>query len=225
MKQEKGKLEFNNKKLNKNGKWSIVLVIIAIVMGLFVTHLVYDTYKKRKFIREEAPAIKALHKAENEIKRAKDLERGVDGEYRLDKDLSVDTEDYIYFSYDEIQAEINAGINKDRNLKSKKNSEITKETKSPMLWNEVIRFTGSNMKNTKKFDISSNEWRIKWDTEPGKHGDMNFQIYLHGTDGFPQIIANIIGKGNDETYIYEKGTYYMTINTSQPYTIVVEEYR
>lgn len=93
-------------------------------------------------------------------------------------------------------------------------------------WVEVIKFEGKAIKDTETFQITSKEWRIVWDTKPGDMGDMNFQIYVYDENGSPAgsfVVANIIGEGSDTSYMRGKGAYYFSINTGQPYTIVVEE--
>ncbi len=93
-------------------------------------------------------------------------------------------------------------------------------------WQEVITFKGNSIKDTQKFDIESDEWRIKWSTAPGELGDMNFQIFLYdGKGNLEGVLANIVGKGSDESYGHQAGTYYFTINTAQNYEIVVEQYK
>lgn len=99
-----------------------------------------------------------------------------------------------------------------------------KATKAEQEWQEVITFEGSSIKDTETFKISSGEWRINWSTKPGDMGDMNFQIYVYKANGdLESVAANIIGAGSDTSYMRGSGEYYFTINTSQPYTIVVEE--
>jgi len=98
--------------------------------------------------------------------------------------------------------------------------------KAAKTWQKVIDFKGNSIKTTQKFTISSDEWKIKWSTTPGTYGDMNFQIYLYDGNGNlagSGVLANIIGKGSDESFIYESGEYYLMINTAQNYTITVEE--
>jgi len=38
-----------------------------------------------------------------------------------------------------------------------------------------------------------------------------------------KLMTNIIGAGNDESYNYNNGEYYLMINTSQNYNISIEE--
>jgi hypothetical protein len=53
---------------------------------------------------------------------------------------------------------------------------------------------------------------------------MNFQIYIYYANGsLKNVAANIIGKGSDVSYVRGAGDYYLTINTGQPYTVIVEQ--
>lgn len=105
------------------------------------------------------------------------------------------------------------------------NAEPAKEeAKKEAQWIEVIRFEGKSIKDTETFNISSDEWRIVWDTKPGDFGEMNFQIYIYKADGsLESVAANVIGEANDTSYVRGSGDYYLTINTAQPYTIIIEE--
>ena len=91
-------------------------------------------------------------------------------------------------------------------------------------WAEVITFEGKSIKDTESFDISADEWRLRWETEPGDFGPMNFQIYVYKSNKeMVGVAANVIGEGSDSSVMRGKGTYYLTINTAQPYKIVVEQ--
>ncbi|MBX4271863.1 hypothetical protein [Clostridium estertheticum] len=91
-------------------------------------------------------------------------------------------------------------------------------------WHKVIEFKGSSIKTTQKFNIDSNNWRIKWSTTPGSMGKMNFQIYVNDAKGDNiGVAANIIGKGSDESYMTDTGEHSLTINTAQNYTITIEQ--
>lgn len=91
-------------------------------------------------------------------------------------------------------------------------------------WQEVITFEGSSIKDTETFTVSAKEWRINWSTQPGQYGDMNFQIMIYDENGALEgLAANIIGAGSDVSYMRGAGDYYLTINTGQPYKIVIEQ--
>lgn len=93
-------------------------------------------------------------------------------------------------------------------------------------WYKVAQWQGKSIKNTETFNISSREWRISWETKAGEYGEMNFQIYVYkSNEDLLSVAANVIGYDKDSTIIRGKGSYYLMINTAQPYTIVVEERR
>lgn len=91
-------------------------------------------------------------------------------------------------------------------------------------WQKVTEFKGASIKKTQKFTVTSDEWRIKWSTTPGQYGDMNFQIYVNDSEGnMTDVVANIIGKGSDESYMDNAGVYSLEINTAQNYVITIEQ--
>ena len=103
-------------------------------------------------------------------------------------------------------------------------AEPTATPKPAPTWAEVITFEGKSIKDTESFDISADEWRLRWETEPGDFGPMNFQIYVYKSNKeMVGVAANVIGEGSDSSVMRGKGTYYLTINTAQPYKIVVEQ--
>jgi len=101
--------------------------------------------------------------------------------------------------------------------------EPTKAVSAPAQWQKVARWAGNSIKNTETFHISSHEWRISWSTKPGEHGPVNFQIFVYRSDrGLAGVAANVIGEGSDTSIMRGAGDYYLTINTGQPYEVVVE---
>ncbi|KPU44289.1 hypothetical protein OXPF_24570 [Oxobacter pfennigii] len=91
-------------------------------------------------------------------------------------------------------------------------------------WTEVTRFEGNSIKDTGTFEITSSEWRISWDTKPGDYGAMNFQIYIYKPDkSLVDVAANVIGESKDSSVQRGSGEYYLTINSAQPYTVIIEE--
>jgi len=105
---------------------------------------------------------------------------------------------------------------------SGKENQVPRKTR----WKKVAQWEGKVIKDTETFRISSTEWRISWETKPGEYDDMNFQIYVYKSNGdLISVAANVIGYNNDSTIIRGAGSYYLSINTAQPYSIVVEERR
>lgn len=103
----------------------------------------------------------------------------------------------------------------------------TTSTTTPVtIWKKVISWEGKSSKDTETFHISSDEWRIRWSTRPGKNGDMYFGIYVHKEKrNFPiDVVANVIGEDSDVSYMRGAGDYYLSIDAgNQFYTIIVEE--
>ena len=88
---------------------------------------------------------------------------------------------------------------------------------------EIARWEGRATKNTQTFNIPSRQWRISWATRPHELGAFNFQIYVYSESGaLVNVAANVIGADNDWTIMRGAGEYYLTINTAQPYVVVVE---
>jgi len=104
---------------------------------------------------------------------------------------------------------------------SKPTAKATTATKT---WKTVTTFKGSSTKTTAKFTVTSNEWRIRWTTAPVS-ADMSFSVVLFDKDGeIITVVANVIGKGSDESYVYQSGVYYLQIITgAQNYDITVEQ--
>ena len=95
---------------------------------------------------------------------------------------------------------------------------------STSTWQDVVSWEGNGIKNTETFHISSNVWRISWDTKPEQYGEMNFQIYVFDADGaLVDIAANVIGEDSDNSIMRGSGDYYLKINTGQPYEVIVAE--
>jgi len=97
-------------------------------------------------------------------------------------------------------------------------------TQTPLPVQIIAKWTGSGIKNTETFHVTSNEWFIAWDTRPGQYGDMNFIVTVYNSDGsYKDSAANVIGASNDHTVERGAGDYYLNINTAQPYTIEIQE--
>lgn len=96
---------------------------------------------------------------------------------------------------------------------------------APRSWVQVATWSGNGIKSTPAFTVGD-EWAIEWATQPGQYGDMNFAIITKGTDGsWAGLDANIIGVGNDVSYHYEAGTYYLEINSGQPWAVSIWDKR
>jgi len=98
----------------------------------------------------------------------------------------------------------------------------------PTVLHQVAYWSGSenDSRNTETFVITTDAWRIWWDTEPGVNGKANFQIYINKpNEDLVDVAANVIGKSNQWTTIRQKGKFYLKIITGQPYMITIYEER
>ena len=96
---------------------------------------------------------------------------------------------------------------------------------APKQWRKLTEHSGTGIKTTEPFVVSGSQWRINYMTDAGQYGAMNFQIYVYNADGsLKDVAANVIGKAADTTNVYGAGTYYLTINTAQPYALNIFEY-
>jgi len=86
-------------------------------------------------------------------------------------------------------------------------------------WQTIKSWQGKSTKNTETFNISGNEWRICWDTR----GDGIFSITVYTSDGeMVDLAANVQGNDSDCSIMRGAGAYYLSINTTQTYTIQVQ---
>lgn len=97
-------------------------------------------------------------------------------------------------------------------------------TRAPS-WSRVPGWKGSSIKDTETFNIASDEWRIRWETSSGQTGFTLFQVYVYSASSeLKSVAANVAAKGGDVSYMRGSGRYYLSIiNTTQPYSIVVEQ--
>lgn len=103
-------------------------------------------------------------------------------------------------------------------------TETTTQPPQQPTWKEVIRWEGSSIKDTETFHITSNEWRIRWSTKPGKDDENLFSIHVYESNGkWKGDVGGIWGEGSDVSYMRGPGDYYLKIITGQPYVIVIEE--
>jgi hypothetical protein len=86
--------------------------------------------------------------------------------------------------------------------------------------NRLCGWEGNSVKTTEPFTVNKSPWVIGWATD----GAGVFQIYLHRPNGeLVSVAANVQGKGSDESYVYETGTFYLMINTTQVYSASIYE--
>lgn len=109
---------------------------------------------------------------------------------------------------------------------TKKPTPTTKPTSIPTAppgWHEIVRWEGKGLKNTETFNIPSHEWRILWDTKPSGTYEGILQIYVYNdAGGMVTVAANVLGRDEESSIMRGAGKYYLTINATQPYVVIVE---
>jgi len=87
-------------------------------------------------------------------------------------------------------------------------------------WKTVERFEGEGQKNTKPFRIDEEMWAVVYDARSTMDTGAGhiFQVYLKKPqdDLFTEIVANATNdeRFNDNSYIYEQGTFYLQVNAA-----------
>lgn len=101
----------------------------------------------------------------------------------------------------------------------KKDSGQVEIPKQKQEWTKIIAWQGSGVKTTEPFEITGSMWRINWENL----GSI-LQVYLYKTSGeLVTLPVNTLEKGQDVSYIYEKGEFYLTISAIGRWSIKVEE--
>ncbi len=101
-------------------------------------------------------------------------------------------------------------------------STVTAPPAPPASWHTIETFSGDTQKNTAPFTIQGSQFRVTWQ----ESGQFYFGADAESPDnsGNYCAIANLAGSGSDTTYCYGAGTYYISVNTANPWTITVEDY-
>lgn len=93
-------------------------------------------------------------------------------------------------------------------------------------WHKILVVTGNEMKKTQPFAVGAH-WAIAWDSEPNDQGSgaLCVSVYKAYDASAPvDIVANVMGKSNDQSYEYTPGTYYLDIDSDEPYAITILDY-
>ena len=99
-------------------------------------------------------------------------------------------------------------------------------SETPKDWKQVSFWQGIGIKTTEKFQILSNEWRIRWQSKTTAQAG-GLAIYVHDERGdILAVAAGVQGDAADTTYLHRAGAFYLSITSAaSDYTIIVEEYR
>ncbi|MDO9579703.1 MAG: hypothetical protein Q7J06_03920 [Bacteroidales bacterium] len=84
----------------------------------------------------------------------------------------------------------------------------------------IKEWRGTGIKTTEPFTINSKPWVISWANNPTlidgqSMGILQIMVYNTKNPDIPTALAaNSMEKGSDTSYIYETGTFYLTINAA-----------
>jgi len=93
---------------------------------------------------------------------------------------------------------------------------------------EVQTFTGSGIKETQPFTVTSDTWRLRYDfesTTPDQHSSsFDMSVYKTGNT-IPESVITLERPGSDTTYVNAgAGTYYLSIGSANAtWTVTVED--
>lgn len=101
----------------------------------------------------------------------------------------------------------------------------TTETPSPTPTKQaepqlIKEWEGTGIKTTEPFTINNKPWVISWANNPKvidsqSMGILQIMVYSIKTPDFPiTLAANTMERSSDNSYIYETGTFYLTINAA-----------
>ncbi len=84
----------------------------------------------------------------------------------------------------------------------------------------IKKWSGSGARSTEPFTITSTPWKVKWNSE----SDFLMISLSNAEDGeIIDILATITEKGAGETYVYEKGKFFLTITGGGNWEVEIEE--
>ena len=107
---------------------------------------------------------------------------------------------------------------------TQKSAQQPSEKEHQASWQKVKSWSGSGTKNTEPFEITSNQWRINW-VNPTQDNLLQVMVYKTGSEIADTVAVNTMDKGSDSSYIYKKGSFYLSINATGKWKIEVEEYK
>jgi len=118
--------------------------------------------------------------------------------------------------------------NKDdvNNTSEDKTSAVSKQ------WTEVYRFKGNGMKKSPVFELSGGEAKLVYDykTDSPGLGMGMFAVYLvdEGDDimktgGFPEVMTQAENEASESSLQKSEGRYYLNVNASGNWTVIVSE--
>ena len=91
-------------------------------------------------------------------------------------------------------------------------------TPTPTKEPEVIKeWSGTGVKTTEPFTITNKPWQINWSHNPlimdgQSMGILQIYVYSTSDDMLIALAANSMQSESDTSYVYDTGTFYLTIN-------------
>lgn len=103
----------------------------------------------------------------------------------------------------------------------------TREPQREPIWAKLKSWQGSGTTNTEQFTITGSQWRVSYNLVGHPEFGALLQIYVYGADGsLIGLPVNTIEPGSGTSYMYKKGTFYLTINGAAiSWSVDVEELR
>lgn len=98
----------------------------------------------------------------------------------------------------------------------------TVSLENPKQWHEIATIKGQGIKQTEIYNIPYSEWKIEWKVVPDKRWSNHLSIIVHEANGKTSSIASSTGEETSgSTFLHTAGDYYLKINTSRQYEIVI----
>lgn len=94
------------------------------------------------------------------------------------------------------------------------------KAKSELEWSRVVSWKGNGMKTTEPFEVKK-PWRIEW-----KNLGSVLQIYVYNLNGdLVALPVNTLEQGEDVSYVYETGEFYLTISAMGGWEVQIKDMR
>ena len=89
-------------------------------------------------------------------------------------------------------------------------------------WHKIMEVKGTASKQTDIFETVGSKWRIRWQ-KPAS--DSKLSITIYDTDGKAVDLIATKQSTEDESYVHKAGKFYLSLNASDGYVIIVEDWR
>jgi hypothetical protein len=80
---------------------------------------------------------------------------------------------------------------------------------------------GSGIKTTEAFTVNNMPWAIRWRLDKGNFVLLQIYVYLEGSQLPVSVAANVMEPGQDVSYVYARGSFYLTINAAGNWEVEV----